>query len=333
MTLLLEVKDLKKTFRLGSFFSGHGQLTAVDGISFTLNEEETLCVVGESGCGKTTLARIILLLIEPTEAAYIRFMGRDILKLQKKEIRKLRGQMQIVFQSPAASLNPQKTIKHIISQPLLIHKTIKREEVDSEVRRLASEVGLIPPEEFLERRPPELSGGQKQRVAIARAIATRPKMVVCDEPVSQLDLSVQGKILKLLKDLQEKYKTAYIFVTHDLNVARSIADRVMVMYLGRIMELADVEAFYRDPRHPYSKGILAATPVPDPKRASQKKRFILGGEPPSPMNIPSGCRFHPRCPICNSRCKKEEPILTDVGGGHLVACHFAVGDLAGAHVE
>lgn len=321
MTVILEVADLEKNFQLGSFFSKGQILHAVNKVSFTVSQGETLCIVGESGCGKTTLGRLILRLVEPTSASYIRFMGQDILQCGKKELRKLRRQLQIIFQDPISALNPTKTISSILAQPLLIHKTVEKEHVADEVTKILTEVGLVPPEDFLERHTFDLSGGQRQRVAIARALILRPRFVVCDEIVSFLDVSVRGLILRFMKDIQEKYGIAYLFITHDLALPRSFADRVMIMYLGKVVEMATTNLLYENPLHPYTKALLAATPSPNPRKPMFTRQFAIGGEVPSPINLSPGCQFYSRCPIRQPQCNEIEPELIKTSENHLAACH------------
>ncbi len=322
MTVLLEIKGLKKYYTLGSFLGAKSLVRAVDGIDFSVNESEILCLVGESGCGKTTVGKIVLRLIEPTEVEAIRFAGRDILELGKSEIRKLRREIQMIFQDPYASMNPRKTVRQILSRPYELHHLVKRAEIENSVMTLLETVGLSPPRSFIDRYPFELSGGQRQRVVIARSLPSRPKLIVADEPVASLDTSVQARILNLMKELKEKFDMTLLFITHDLSVVRSIGDRVLVMYLGKIVESASTEALFGKPLHPYTEALLAATPIPDPEEARAKKRIILRGEVPSPINPPSGCRFHTRCPFSRDECTQIEPKPIERENGHLVACHL-----------
>ncbi|HSE84142.1 MAG TPA: dipeptide ABC transporter ATP-binding protein [Thermodesulfobacteriota bacterium] len=317
---LVKVNNLKKYFpvKSGVFSSVSGYLKAVDGVDLTIYEGETFGLVGESGCGKTTLGKTVIRLHDPTEG-YISFDGHDVTQLGSGKMRRLRRDMQIIFQDPYGSLNPRMKVEGIVGEGLAIHNIVPKQERRAEVKRLLDIVGLR--EDALFRYPHEFSGGQRQRIAIARALAVRPKFIVCDEPVSALDVSVQAQIINLLLSLQEEFKLTYLFISHDLRIVRHISDRVGVMYLGKIVELAESEELYRNPLHPYTKVLLSAVPVPDPE--AKKNRIILSGDVPSPLNSFSGCSFHSRCPIGIERCQTEEPVLRDVGGGHMVACHLA----------
>ncbi len=325
MPSLVEVKDLKKYFpvRGGIFEKKKTFVKAVDGVSFSIGKGETLGLVGESGCGKTTTGRIILRLLEPTEGE-VHFDGNEIFTLDERSMKKLREDMQIVFQDPFASLNPRKSIRHILSQPYHIHKRVGKEEVENNVLKLLETVGLSPADKFVDRHPHEFSGGQRQRIGFARAIALSPKFIVADEPVSALDISVRAQVLNLMKRLQEQLRLTYLFITHDLAVLRSVAVRVCVMYLGKIVELAEVAEVFHNPLHPYTKAIISATPIPNPRKAQSRssRRIILSGDPPSPIDIPKGCRFHTRCPYVKNRCAEVEPPMVEVKGGHYVACLF-----------
>jgi len=315
---LLRVRNLKKYFPLerGIFERGGRVVHAVDGISFDIQKNEILSLVGESGCGKSTTGRIILRLIEPTEGD-IFFLGEDIIKAGRKRLKELRRNMQIIFQDPYASLNPRLRVGEIIEEPLIIHKIGTRDERREEVSRLLQRVGLSP--DVMHRYPHEFSGGQRQRIGIARAIALKPKLIVADEPVSALDVSIQAQVINLLKELQEEYQISYLFIAHDLNIVRHISDRVAVMYLGKIMELAPVGELYKRPLHPYTQALLSAIPIPDPSKRD-RKIILLEGDIPSPVHIPEGCRFHTRCPKMITQCKEAIPPLDDFGEGHLVAC-------------
>lgn len=318
-TLLLEVKHLKKHFPIkgGVFSKTIGYVYAVDDINFTLEKGETLGLVGESGCGKSTTGRTILRLIEPTDGA-IYFEGQDITTLDKSAMRSLRREMQIIFQDPYASLNPRMTVGSIIGEPLEIHKIAKGSEKEERVASLLQKVGLRA--EDMRKYPHEFSGGQRQRIGIARALALNPKLIVCDEPVSALDVSIQAQVINLLEDLQAEFGLSYLFIAHNLNVVEHISNRVAVMYLGQIVELASDEELYQNPQHPYTEALLSAVPIPDP--TVKKKRIILEGDVPSPINPPSGCHFHTRCMYKDKICEEVEPEFKDIGGGHWVACHF-----------
>jgi oligopeptide transport system ATP-binding protein len=318
-TPLLEVKHLKKHFPIkgGVFSKTIGYVYAVDDINFTLEKGETLGLVGESGCGKSTTGRTILRLIEPTDGA-IYFEGQDITNLDKSAMRALRREMQIIFQDPYASLNPRMTVGSIIGEPLEIHKIAKGAEKEERVASLLQKVGLRA--EDMRKYPHEFSGGQRQRIGIARALALNPKLIVCDEPVSALDVSIQAQVINLLEDLQAEFGLSYLFIAHNLNVVEHISNRVAVMYLGQIVELASGEELYKNPQHPYTEALLSAVPIPDP--TVKKKRIILEGDVPSPINPPKGCHFHTRCMYKDKICEEVEPEFKDIGGGHWVACHF-----------
>ncbi|MGY3899873.1 peptide ABC transporter substrate-binding protein [Aeromonas veronii] len=324
MSTLLSVRDLKQHFRLGGgFLRKQYTVHAVDGISFDLKQGETLGLVGESGCGKSTLGRSLLKLFEPT-AGTITFEGRDITALSPKEMRSLRQEMQMVFQDPAESLNCRHTVGQILEEPFIIHGKGNTEQRRGWVQELLAKVGL--PGSAVDRYPHEFSGGQRQRIGIARAIALKPKLLVCDEAVSALDVSVQSQIVNLLLSLQREMNLSIIFIAHDLSVVKHISDRIAVMYLGRIVELADAQSLYLAPRHPYTQALISAIPVPDPRRRSQ--RILLTGDVPSPISPPSGCHFHQRCPHATELCKSKAPKLEACDDAHhQVACHtpLAVG--------
>ena len=325
---LLSVSDLKKHFpiRRGILQRQVGAVKAVDGISLSVRAGETLGLVGESGCGKSTAGRVITRLIDPT-AGSIRFDGREIATLGRGQLRDLRRDIQIIFQDPYSSLNPRHTVGTIVGAPFQIQGTKTEHGVKSEVQTLMARVGLNP--EHYNRYPHEFSGGQRQRIGIARAIALRPRLIVCDEPVSALDVSIQAQVVNLLEDLQNEFGLAYIFVAHDLSVVRHISDRVAVMYLGKIMELTGRDALYRTPMHPYTHALMSAVPVPNPALEGRRERVLLKGDLPSPVNPPSGCVFHTRCPKYaelpesdRGRCRTEVPALETKAAGHFVACHF-----------
>jgi oligopeptide/dipeptide ABC transporter ATP-binding protein len=316
---LLEVKNLKKYFPIkkGILSRTLGQVRAVDGVSFALKRGETLGLVGESGCGKTTVGRSILRLIEPT-AGQITFNDQNLLELKREELRKVRASLQIIFQDPFSSLDPRMNVGQIIAEPIRNHLKVSRIEIRNRVAYLMERVGLHP--EHIGRYPHEFSGGQRQRIGIARALALNPLAIICDEPVSALDVSIQAQVINLLAQLQEQMNLSYLFIAHDLSVVEHISDRVAVMYLGRIVELATDKEFYQNPLHPYSQALLSAVPIPDPE--IRRKKILLQGGVPSPINPPSGCSFHPRCPECKEICSRQEPPLQDAGDGHWVACHL-----------
>jgi oligopeptide transport system ATP-binding protein len=319
---LLEVKGLSKHFHVGGGIGrSGGTVRAVDGISFSVRRGETVGLVGESGCGKTTTGRCILRLEQPS-AGQILFEGTDIASLDAKGLRGMRRRVQVIFQDPYSSLNPRMTIGQIIAEPIKVHGLIEdaaRREI--RVQELLEQVGLLP--QHARRYPHQLSGGQRQRVGVARALAMEPSLIVCDEPVSALDVSIQAQIINLLEELQQRLGLTYLFIAHDLSVVRHISDRVVVMYLGKIVEVADRQALYEDALHPYTKALLSAVPIPDPRIEATRNRTVLGGEVPSPLNPPSGCVFHPRCPIAVARCSAEIPLLREIKPGHWGACHLA----------
>lgn len=316
--VLLEVKDLKKYFPVKKGFISKtvNYVKAVDGVSFTLRKGETLGLVGESGCGKSTTGRTILRLIEPTDGI-INFDGENIVSLNKKELRKKRKDMQIIFQDPYSSLNPRLTAGEIIGRAIDVNNLAKGKERERRINELLDIVGLGA--RFYNRYPNEFSGGQRQRIGIARALACNPKLIVCDEPISALDVSIQAQIINLLQDIQDEFGLTYLFIAHNLAVVKHISDNIAVMYLGKIVEMADKNELFENPHHPYTKALLSAILSPNPK--DKKERIKLEGDVPSPMNIPKGCRFYNRCPNKSKICSEVEPELKDIGGGHLTACH------------
>jgi len=321
---LLEVKNLKKYFpvRRGVFRRTVGYVKAVDDVSFFIKEGETLGLVGESGCGKTTTGRTILRLIEPTGGQVIFYNNGnaiDIARLRGRHLKELRREMQIIFQDPYSSLNPRMTVGDIVGEPLLVHHVARGKELRDRVAKLLEAVGLNP--QYMKRYPHEFSGGQRQRIGIARALALEPKLIIADEPVSALDVSIQAQVLNILEDLQAQFGLTYLFIAHDLSVVKHISSRVAVMYLGKLVEMASTEELFANPRHPYTEALMSAVPVPDPD--FQMERIILQGDVPSPVNPPSGCYFHPRCPYAQDICSKEAPQFRDLGGEHFVVCHFA----------
>ena len=322
--VLMNVIGLKKYFSVtkGPFRRVVAQMRAVDNVSFQIYEGETLGLVGESGCGKTTTGRAILRLIEPTEGKVIFHSNNgnvDILTLELSSLKLLRRQMAIIFQDPYSSLNPRLTIRDIVAEPLIVHNVLKRKDLDEKVEDLLESVGLQAI--YMRRYPHEFSGGQRQRIGIARALALGPKLIVADEPVSALDISVQAQVINLMQDLQRKFGLAYLFIAHDLSVVEYISNRVAVMYLGKIVELASTEMLYQGPRHPYTEALISSVPKIGPRSGSG--RIVLRGEVPSPLNPPGGCNFHPRCPYAMPICSEEEPLLDEVTPNHKAACHFS----------
>ena len=322
MSALVRVEGLVKHYpaRRGWLTPGRAEVVrAVDGVSFDIAAGRTLALVGETGCGKTTVGRTLLRLVEPTAGRFT-FDGVDVFGLGREPMRALRRRMQVIFQDPSGSLNPRMTVGDAIAEPLIIHRLATRAERPARVAELLAEVGLDA--SFAPRYPHELSGGQRQRVGIARALSVRPELLICDEPVTALDVSVQAQVLNLLRDLQQAHRLTYLFIAHDLAVVRNVADDVAVMYAGQIVERAPVDRLYGAPRHPYTRALLSAVPVPDPGAA--RNRIVLSGDVPSPLSPPAGCRFHPRCPhpLKSERCAREVPELRDFGGGQQAACHF-----------
>ena len=317
--VLLEVEDLRKYFpvRGGVFGRKVGEVKAVDGISFSIKKGETLGLVGESGSGKSTAGRSLLRLIEPT-SGQVRFNGQNVFELGKEELREMRRRMQIIFQDPYASLNPRMTVGSIVGEPFAIHKIAAGRDREERVEALLMRVGLSA--DHMRRYPHEFSGGQRQRIGIARALALHPEFIIGDEPVSALDVSIQAQVINLLEDLQQEMGLSYLIIAHDLSVVRHISHRIAVMYLGKLVEIADNEQLYNNPLHPYTEALLSAVPVPDPRM--KKERIVLTGDIPSPINPPSGCVFHTRCPIVEDRCKTEVPKLRKLDDGRLLACHL-----------
>lgn len=317
--IMVEVSNLKMYFPItrGLLRRHVGDIKAVDGISFIIKNKETLGLVGESGCGKTTTGRCILRLYQPTSGT-ITFNGTDISHMREKNLKPLRRHMGTIFQDPFSSLNPRQTAGSIISDPLKVHHLANKKEMDERTAELFKMVGLDP--RMTDRVPHEFSGGQRQRIGVARALACQPSLVICDEPISALDVSIQAQIINLLEELQENLGLTYLFIAHDLAVVQHISDRVAVMYLGRIMELTTSEELYENPLHPYTQALLSAIPIPDPKAEKTRQRIVLKGEVPSPANPPPGCHFHPRCELATGDCSVEIPPLRDIGGGHYVAC-------------
>ncbi len=319
---LIKVKNLKKYFPItqGIVTQRHiGDVKAVDDVSFDIYRGETLGLVGESGCGKTTVGRTLLHLYPPT-AGQIEFEGENLSSMPKKQLRDLRPKLQIIFQDPYASLNPRMTVGNIISEAMVYHGVVPSEKKEKRVGELLELVGLNP--DFSVRYPHEFSGGQRQRIGIARALALEPEFIVCDEPISALDVSIQAQVVNLLEKLQEQFDLTYLFIAHDLSMVRHISDRVAVMYLGKIVEITDSDTIYKNPQHPYTQALLSAIPIPDPKLEAQRERIILSGDVPNPADPPIGCNFNTRCPLAEEICFEDEPVLKDFVPGHKVACHL-----------
>lgn len=319
--ILLKVNNLKMYFPIkrGVIQRTVGYVHAVDDVSFEVRKGETLGLVGESGCGKTTTGRTILKLYEPTSGSVV-FEGKDLIQLRGEEMRLMRRKIQMIFQDPYASLNPRMTVEQIIGEPLIVHGLARGHEIREKVKDLLSLVGLNPA--YVDRYPHEFSGGQRQRIGVARSIALQPDLIVCDEPISALDVSIQAQVVNLLEDLQKEFNLTYIFIAHDLSMVRHISTRVIVMYLGVFVELADRDELYKNPLHPYTIGLLSAVPIPDPFVEEKRERIILEGDVPSPINPPSGCRFRTRCPLAQQICSEERPEWQEVQPDHFVACHF-----------
>lgn len=319
--VLIEVRDLKKYFPVNNkFLKGEKKFVkAVDGVSFSINKGETFGLVGESGCGKSTLGRSITRLYDVTSGD-IFFEGSNISKYNKKEMKSFYKKMQTIFQDPYSSLNPNMNVKELIDEPLSLHTNLTKVEREEKIQKLLEMVGLKKSD--MEKFPYEFSGGQCQRIGIARAISTEPDFVLCDEPISALDVSIQAQVVNMLEDLQEKMGLTYLFVAHDLSMVRHISDRIGVMYLGKIVEISESNKLYNNPLHPYTKGLLSAIPVADPKKAKSSKVEIINGDIPSPIDIPSGCRFHTRCPYATEKCRQIEPEMKEVSEGHFVSCHL-----------
>ena len=329
---LLNIENLEQHFPIKGGFLGRtvNHVKAVDGVTFSIDKGETVAVVGESGCGKSTTGRAILRLDEPT-GGKVEFEGQDVLAMSKDEMRKMRKDMQIIFQDPYASLNPRKTVRQTLWEAMDIQKVVPRKERNARIIELMETVGLQ--KHQIDRYPHEFSGGQRQRIGIARALSVNPKLIICDEAVSALDVSIQAQVLNLLKRLQRELGLTYLFISHDLGVVRHIADRIIVMYLGKIVEIGDTDSIFENPQHPYTKALLSAIPVPDPKKKAQ--RIFLRGDVPSPIDPPTGCRFHTRCPFATEQCRTEEPLLekkdSENEGFHNVACHYALDIQSGQH--
>ncbi|MBE9114738.1 dipeptide ABC transporter ATP-binding protein [Lusitaniella coriacea LEGE 07157] len=320
---LLRVENLQVHFPVLQGFllqRTAGTIKAVDGLNFALQPGETLGLVGESGCGKSTTGRAILQLVRPT-GGNVYFKGRNLAQMEGEELRQMRRQMQTIFQDPYTSLNPRMTVGNIVSEPLIVYQLAKGKEKQERVEELLKLVGLNP--KFINRYPHEFSGGQRQRIAIARALSVNPDFIVCDEPIAALDVSIQAQVVNLMQDLQEELGLSYLFIAHDLSIVRHISDRVAVMYLGKIVELAESQTLYTNPLHPYTQALLSAIPIPNPEIEAKRDRILLEGDVPSPANPPCGCNFHPRCPYVMDSCRQDpEPFLQDVGNAHQVACHL-----------
>ncbi|OQX63090.1 MAG: peptide ABC transporter substrate-binding protein [Anaerolinea sp. 4484_236] len=322
--ILVRVENLKKHFPIIGGMMGRqiGAVKAVDGISFNIKESETLGMVGESGCGKSTAGRAILQLHKPT-AGQVFFKDQDLTKMSREAVRQLRPKIQMIFQDPYATLNPRHSVRKIVGEPLIIHGMMRKgsAELKDRVAELLELVGMDPA--YMRRFPHEFSGGQRQRIGIARALSLNPDFIVCDEPISALDVSIQAQVVNLMQDLQEQLGIAYLFIAHDLSMVKHISHRIAVMYLGKVMELTERNTLFHNPLHPYTQSLNSAVPIPDPKAEQNRKRFILKGDPPSPANPPSGCVFHTRCPLTVEKCIKVEPKFREMHPGHFVACHLA----------
>ena len=321
--ILLRVENLVKYFPIKKglvFKKAVGAVHAVDDVSFSINKGETLGLVGESGCGKSTTGRTILQLYRPS-SGHVYYDDKDLVEMKGEDLRKMRRKMQMIFQDPYASLNPRMTVSEIIGEPLIIHKLANKKQIQERIEHLLEIVGLD--KNFGNRFPHEFSGGQRQRIGVARALSLNPDLIICDEPISALDVSIQAQVVNLLEDLQNEFNLTYLFIAHDLSMVRHISDRIAVMYLGAIVELANRYDLYHNPLHPYTQALLSAVPIPDPFVEEKRKRVVLVGDVPSPINPPSGCRFRTRCPIAKDICKEEKPELREVKSGHFVACHFA----------
>jgi oligopeptide transport system ATP-binding protein len=319
--VILRVENLKMYFPImrGVIQRTVGYVHAVDDVSFEVHAGETLGLVGESGCGKTTTGRTIVQLYKATEGS-VTFEGKDLTKMHGEELRKMRRKIQMIFQDPYASLNPRMSVEQIVGEPLVVHNLARGREIREKVKELLSLVGLNPA--YVDRYPHEFSGGQRQRIGVARALSLKPDLIVCDEPISALDVSIQAQVVNLLEDLQKEFNLTYIFIAHDLSMVRHISTRVIVMYLGVFVELANRDTLYKNPMHPYTIGLLSAVPIPDPFVEEKRKRIILEGDVPSPINPPSGCRFRTRCPLAQQKCAEERPEWKEVEPDHFVACHF-----------
>ena len=320
--VILKIDDLKMHFPIykGVIRRQVGAVHAVDGVSFDIKRGETLGLVGESGCGKSTTGRTILQLYKPT-AGSVHFDGADLVSLKGEELRSMRRKMQMIFQDPYASLNPRMSVGDIVGEPLMVHNVANAKEIRERVEHLLELVKMEP--SFANRYPHEFSGGQRQRIGVARALALQPSFIICDEPISALDVSIQAQVVNLLEELQEQFNLTYLFIAHDLSMVRHISNRVAVMYLGIIAEIADRDELYLHPLHPYTQALLSAVPIPDPVADAKRQRTILEGDVPSPVNPPSGCRFRTRCPIADTICAEERPAFREIKPGHFVACHFA----------
>ena len=318
--IILQTNNLKKYFTVRNFFgTSKNYIKAVDGITFDIKKGEAFGLVGESGCGKSTLGRTLIRMYEPTDGTLI-FDGDDITHKKKKELLPYHKRMQIIFQDPYSALDPHQNVREIMDEPLRMYSTLGKQERYDLIENLLEKVGLQ--KDALEKYAYEFSGGQRQRIGIARALSVNPEFIMCDEPISALDVSIQAQVVNMLEDLQEEFGLTYLFVSHDLSMVRHISNRIGVMYLGNIVEIADNDELYDRPLHPYTQALLSAIPIADPLKARATQRKVITGDLPSPLNIPSGCRFHTRCPYATERCKTESPVLKDVGGGHQVACHL-----------